>query len=37
MPTVTSPELYKFRFRDAMDKYFMMVPDKWTTMGLDYL
>eukprot|EP01135_Chromosphaera_perkinsii_P001317 Nk52_evm44s164 gene=Nk52_evmTU44s164 len=35
MPTVTSPEFYKYRFRDAMEKYFMMVPDKWTTMGLD--
>eukprot|EP00002_Diphylleia_rotans_P026046 TRINITY_DN5176_c0_g1_i3.p1 TRINITY_DN5176_c0_g1~~TRINITY_DN5176_c0_g1_i3.p1 ORF type:complete len:114 (-),score=19.09 TRINITY_DN5176_c0_g1_i3:36-377(-) len=29
-PTVISPEQYKTRFRDAMDAYFLIVPDKWT-------
>ncbi|XP_005397021.1 PREDICTED: 1-phosphatidylinositol 3-phosphate 5-kinase isoform X7 [Chinchilla lanigera] len=33
MPTVVSPELYRTRFCEAMDKYFLMVPDHWT--GLD--
>eukprot|EP00163_Fabomonas_tropica_P016763 TRINITY_DN29903_c0_g1_i1.p1 TRINITY_DN29903_c0_g1~~TRINITY_DN29903_c0_g1_i1.p1 ORF type:complete len:247 (-),score=67.46 TRINITY_DN29903_c0_g1_i1:32-736(-) len=29
-PTVISPVQYKKRFREAMDKYFMMVPNKFT-------
>ncbi|XP_005999773.1 1-phosphatidylinositol 3-phosphate 5-kinase [Latimeria chalumnae] len=35
MPTVVSPELYRTRFCEAMDKYFLMVPDHWTGMGLN--
>ncbi|KAM9664642.1 1-phosphatidylinositol 3-phosphate 5-kinase isoform 8-T9 [Trichechus inunguis] len=35
MPTVVSPELYRTRFCEAMDKYFLMVPDHWTGLGLN--
>ncbi|KAH8277660.1 hypothetical protein KR018_003254, partial [Drosophila ironensis] len=28
-PTVVNPERYKQRFIDAMDRYFVMVPDRW--------
>lgn len=34
-PTVISPEKYKKRFCDAIDKYFPMVPDKWTVIGTE--
>ncbi|KAL3891964.1 hypothetical protein ACJMK2_004204 [Sinanodonta woodiana] len=30
MPTVVSPEIYRNRFLDAMDKYFLPVPDQWS-------
>ncbi|XP_030387596.1 putative 1-phosphatidylinositol 3-phosphate 5-kinase [Scaptodrosophila lebanonensis] len=29
LPTVISPERYKQRFIDAMDRYFNTVPDRW--------
>ncbi|XP_068752478.1 1-phosphatidylinositol 3-phosphate 5-kinase-like isoform X2 [Montipora capricornis] len=35
MPTVVSPELYRTRFTEAMHRYFLMVPDKWTGLGND--
>uniref|UniRef100_A0A673ZH39 1-phosphatidylinositol 3-phosphate 5-kinase n=1 Tax=Salmo trutta TaxID=8032 RepID=A0A673ZH39_SALTR len=35
MPTVVSPELYRSRFCEAMDKYFLMVPDHWTGLGVN--
>ncbi|KAM9486059.1 1-phosphatidylinositol 3-phosphate 5-kinase isoform 7-T7 [Clarias gariepinus] len=35
MPTVVSPELYRTRFCEAMDKYFLMVPDHWTGLGVN--
>ncbi|XP_049341276.1 1-phosphatidylinositol 3-phosphate 5-kinase isoform X7 [Astyanax mexicanus] len=35
MPTVVSPELYRARFCEAMDKYFLMVPDHWTALGVN--
>ncbi|XP_077997927.1 1-phosphatidylinositol 3-phosphate 5-kinase-like [Glandiceps talaboti] len=35
MPTVVSPELYRTRFLEAMGKYFLMVPDRWTGLGRD--
>ncbi|XP_048579850.1 1-phosphatidylinositol 3-phosphate 5-kinase isoform X3 [Nematostella vectensis] len=35
MPTVLSPELYRTRFTEAMQRYFLMVPDKWTGLGND--
>lgn len=30
LPTVVYPELYRKRFCEAMDRYFTVVPDKWT-------
>lgn len=35
MPTVVAPELYRKRFCEAMDRYFLMVPDKWHGLGVD--
>jgi len=35
MPTIVSPEMYRERFCDAMDRYFPLIPDKWTGMGAD--
>jgi hypothetical protein len=29
LPTVISPKMYKERFTDQMDKYFLCVPDRW--------
>jgi len=31
-PTIISPKQYKLRFRDAMMKYFIVVPSKFTTI-----
>jgi hypothetical protein len=28
-PTIVSPRLYRVRFRAAMERYFLMVPDVW--------
>jgi 1-phosphatidylinositol-3-phosphate 5-kinase len=28
-PTVVTPRQYKNRFREAMDRYILMVPDEW--------
>lgn len=33
MPTVVSPDLYRTRFAEAMQRYFLMVPDIWTGFG----
>jgi len=33
-PTVIQPANYRNRFQAAMDKYFMMIPDKWTSFRL---
>ncbi|XP_064646018.1 1-phosphatidylinositol 3-phosphate 5-kinase-like isoform X3 [Lineus longissimus] len=33
MPTVVSPELYRTRFLEAMDRYFLLVPDQWSGLG----
>ncbi|GIY14388.1 1-phosphatidylinositol 3-phosphate 5-kinase [Caerostris extrusa] len=33
MPTVVSPELYRMRFCEAMDSYFLWIPDHWTGLG----
>jgi len=35
MPTVVSPAVYRTRFAEAMHRYFLMVPDKWTGFGAD--
>lgn len=32
MPTIVSPEIYRTRFLEAMDRYFHVVPTRW--MGL---
>ncbi|KAI3644448.1 hypothetical protein MP228_010612 [Amoeboaphelidium protococcarum] len=29
VPTIISPRQYKLRFREAMEKYFLLVPDKY--------
>ncbi|CAG2172837.1 unnamed protein product, partial [Oppiella nova] len=29
LPTIVQPDLYRLRFCDAMDQYFLCVPDKW--------
>jgi 1-phosphatidylinositol-3-phosphate 5-kinase len=34
MPTVVSPEEYQTRFCEAMDRYFLLVPDRWMGLGL---
>ena len=36
VPTVCSPHLYMNRFRDAMYKYFILVPDIWYTDANTY-
>uniref|UniRef100_T1E1T0 1-phosphatidylinositol-3-phosphate 5-kinase n=1 Tax=Cupiennius salei TaxID=6928 RepID=T1E1T0_CUPSA len=33
LPTVVSPELYRMRFCEAMDSYFLWIPDRWTGLG----
>ncbi|KAG0172341.1 1-phosphatidylinositol-3-phosphate 5-kinase [Apophysomyces sp. BC1015] len=33
-PTIISPKQYRIRFREAMDRYFLMVPDFWTSMHM---
>ena len=34
-PTIVSPKQYKTRFREAMDRYFLLVPDPWTHLTLN--
>ncbi len=29
MPTIVSPEVYKARFVNAIDRYLLAVPDQW--------
>jgi 1-phosphatidylinositol-3-phosphate 5-kinase len=31
-PTIVSPKQYKSRFREAMERYFLMAPDKFTSI-----
>jgi hypothetical protein len=31
-PTIIQPPLYKARFSNAMERYFMGIPNKWTTI-----
>ncbi|XP_021945128.2 1-phosphatidylinositol 3-phosphate 5-kinase isoform X2 [Folsomia candida] len=33
-PTVVSPTEYQTRFCEAMDRYFLLVPDRWLGLGL---
>ncbi|XP_048238602.1 1-phosphatidylinositol 3-phosphate 5-kinase-like isoform X1 [Haliotis rufescens] len=35
-PTVVSPQLYRSRFLEAMDRYFLHVPDQWSGLGSDF-
>ncbi|KAL5256190.1 hypothetical protein ACHWQZ_G011420 [Mnemiopsis leidyi] len=35
MPTIVSPEMYRERFCNQIERYFPLVPDKWTGMGSD--
>lgn len=30
LPTIISPDQYKKRFRKAMSKYFLTLPDQWS-------
>ncbi|KAG5190222.1 hypothetical protein JKP88DRAFT_192304 [Tribonema minus] len=32
-PTIVQPSMYKTRFQQAMERYFMTVPDKWTNVS----
>lgn len=32
-PTVVTPRQYKKRFREAMERYILMVPDPWYREG----
>lgn len=34
-PTIVPPQLYKRRFRQAMDRYFMAVPSKYTAWAAE--
>ncbi|XP_041374474.1 1-phosphatidylinositol 3-phosphate 5-kinase-like isoform X2 [Gigantopelta aegis] len=36
MPTVVSPQLYRGRFLEAMDRYFLHVPDEWSGLDSDF-
>lgn len=29
LPTIVSPTVYKNRFIEAMDRYFLGIPDRW--------
>lgn len=31
-PTIIEPKQYKQRFREAMDKYFLLTPDKFSEL-----
>nr|WEL12745.1 1-phosphatidylinositol-3-phosphate 5-kinase [Halisarca dujardinii] len=35
LPTIVSPDLYRRRFLDAMERYFALIPDKWHNL-FDY-
>ncbi|XP_065570926.1 1-phosphatidylinositol 3-phosphate 5-kinase-like [Artemia franciscana] len=32
-PTIVSPDIYRSRFCDAMSRYFLAVPDRWTGLS----
>lgn len=33
LPTIVNPKLYKNRFSVAMERYFMVVPDRWAGLS----
>ena len=35
LPTIVSPHVYKNRFIEAMDRYFLAVPDRWHDLMRD--
>lgn len=35
MPTIVSPQVYRTRFLEAMERYFIVVPDRWTGLSTD--
>lgn len=35
LPTIVSPNVYKNRFIEAMDRYFLAVPDRWEDLMLN--
>lgn len=35
LPTIVSPNVYKTRFIEAMDRYFLNVPDRWDSFMLN--
>ena len=35
MPTIVSPIVYRTRFLEAMDRYFNVVPNRWTGLAND--
>jgi len=35
MPTIVSPKVYRTRFLEAMDRYFNVVPNRWTGLAND--
>ncbi|XP_028393496.1 1-phosphatidylinositol 3-phosphate 5-kinase-like isoform X2 [Dendronephthya gigantea] len=37
MPTVVSPDVYRERFCEAMQSYFLMIPNKWMGLGNEQL
>jgi len=37
LPTIISPDQYKKRFRKAMSKYFLTLPDQWSPWRLRWI
>lgn len=35
LPTIVSPKLYRQRFIEAMNRYFLAVPDRWEGLRID--
>lgn len=35
LPTIVSPKLYRQRFTEAMDRYFLAVPDRWEGLQIE--
>lgn len=36
LPTIVSPKLYRQRFTDAMNRYFLAVPDRWEGLKMEH-
>lgn len=35
LPTVVNPSVYKNRFLEAMNRYFLEIPDRWENLSID--